>query len=114
MSLYISFIDVVFCSYYISAKGHGEKVSTWEHYHHQQDAISSKGATTSRPGSSSAGVVRLDPYNNLQLHPNYVAACQVSQIQSRLCCLFLFGFCFFMDAKKRARHLRPSAQTFRV
>lgn len=89
-------------------------MSTWEHYHQQDAAISSKGATTNRPGSSSAGVVRLDPYNNLQLHPNYVAACQVSQIQSRLLrCLFYLAF-VFMDAKRRTRHLRPSTQTFRV
>jgi hypothetical protein len=82
-----------------SAKGHGEKVSTWEHYH-QQDSGKGESRSTGRP-SSSAGLVRLDPYNNLQLHPNYGAACQVSAhiyyVQSRLLFFYFSEFYCRLD-----------------
>ncbi|XP_057371159.1 uncharacterized protein LOC130692103 [Daphnia carinata] len=58
-------------NYNRNAKDGAEKVSTWEHYH-QQEATKASSSATGRPSAA----IRLDPYNNLQLHPNYGAACQ--------------------------------------
>ncbi|XP_046447402.1 serine-rich adhesin for platelets-like [Daphnia pulex] len=103
-----------------NAKGQAEKVSTWEHYHGQDVSPSSSKQPTGpyspvRPSSS--GTVRLDPYNNLQFHPNYgAAACQERSIcvdftldgveeallqrrsdshklRRRICCCFLLLLC---------------------
>ncbi|KAI9563978.1 hypothetical protein GHT06_007716 [Daphnia sinensis] len=55
-----------------SAKDGAAKVSTWEHYHQQEAPSKASSSSTGRPSAA----IRLDPYNNLQLHPNYGAACQ--------------------------------------
>lgn len=75
-------------------------MSTWEHYHGQDVSPSSSKQPTGpyspvRP-SSSAGTVRLDPYNNLQFHPNYgAAACQVSQRASQSHLPFFYFASFY-------------------
>lgn len=89
-----------------------EKVSTWEHYHQQE----AKKASSSSKGRSS-GAIRLDPYKNLQLHPNYGAACQVSyelilsifSLSARLSSFLILFYSAFI-ATIRAGHLRPTVQ----
>ena len=68
-------------NYFFSSanKGPEEKVSVWEHYHDAAfiKPLSTK-STSSGHASAGASITRMEPYGNLQLHPNYGAACQVS------------------------------------
>lgn len=54
----------------IRIKKSTENVNVWEHYH---DVVMP--SSTSSVGST---IIHMEPYGDLQLHPNYGTACQVS------------------------------------
>lgn len=58
-----------------SANKGAEKVSMWEHYHETGKPLPTISSSSTSAGAS---IIRMEPYGNLQLHPNYGAACQVS------------------------------------
>lgn len=78
------------CLLFGRSKRSTENVNTWEHYHNVIRPLSTSSAGSSGSPLADSTIIRIEAHGDLQLHPNYGAACQVSHHYYYLNFLFRF------------------------